>query len=38
MPTIHIRQTRKLVLALEEAVAFDLHSVESLNAAFSDLL
>ena len=31
MPTIHIRRTRKLVLALEEAVVFDLHLVNDLD-------
>ena len=31
MPTIHIGHTRKVVLALEEAVVFDLHLVNDLD-------
>ena len=31
MPMSHIRHTRKLVLALEEAVVFDLHLVNDLD-------
>ena len=31
MPTIHIRHIRKLVLAIEEAVVFDLHLLNDLD-------
>ena len=31
MPTIHVRHTRKLALALQEAVGFDLHLVNDID-------
>ena len=31
MPTIHVKDIRKLVLALEKAVVFDLHLVNDLD-------